>query len=106
MDAVVRRIALAEAVEQMGQEIRPDATPEVLHRQRERILLAPEGHPDDSTFLRELDGVGHQAPYDLAQARGIEPVVAPLRRQVELQAKLLAPPRRLAAERTRRGPVP
>ena len=64
-------LALAEALEDVGQELRLDPGPRVRHGQGD---LGPGPHPahgDLSSSGRELDGVRHEVPHDLLEPVGV-----------------------------------
>lgn len=71
VDAGERRVALAEAIEDMGQELRADALAGVAHRDVGAGLVVTDAHFDTAAARRELDGVGEQVQHDLLEAAGV-----------------------------------
>ena len=64
-------ISLAEAIEDLRQELRADAMPGVTDRNPDAVMNVRERHPDSPAFRRELHGVDEQIPHYLLQAPGI-----------------------------------
>jgi hypothetical protein len=70
--ARVRRVALAEALEDVGQEIGGDAFAGVLdHEAHGRGRSTLHAHGDAAAARRELDGIRGQVSHDLPQPVGI-----------------------------------
>src|SRR5262245_39066601 len=64
-------VFLAEAVEDMRQEIRIDPFSRVADGEVSFPVLAFQKNFDSASVARELDRIRKQIPYDLLQARGV-----------------------------------
>src|SRR5260370_39583489 len=62
------RIGLLEAVEDEGEEVRPDASSGVAYLDFDVSFDLPQSDPDLATLRRKLDCVGEKVPHHLLQA--------------------------------------
>src|SRR5262247_3113691 len=80
-----RRVGLAEAFKDIGQEIRADAFARVAHGDANVRVNALQARFDAASLRGELDGVGEQVPDHLLQARWVAGDLADFRGEISLE---------------------
>ncbi|MDM0110116.1 hypothetical protein QTH97_34830 [Variovorax sp. J22R24] len=89
VQAIARRVALAEAVEQAGEKLRGNALTMLLDDQCEFLRFPSQRYLHSALIVRELNCVREQVPDYLLKARQIQPCQRLVALLIEAHVELL-----------------